>query len=67
MATRKTRKITFTDAYSGRAISCRVKWFEDFEEFSDDNCWTILSDYQRKKIEDFFGKMAAYYTKAEYH
>lgn len=59
-------KVRLTDEYSGRSINIITRleesdWTPDTYEFSFDN----LSDGQRKKIEDFFGGMAAYYTKSE--
>lgn len=57
-------KVRLTDAFSGRSIIVITelvnrRW--DMYEFSFES----LSDFQRKKIEDFFGKENAYHTKAE--
>lgn len=57
-------KVRLTDAFSGRSINVITelvnrRW--DMYEFSFES----LSDFQRKKIEDFFGKENAYHTKSE--
>ena len=53
------------DTYSGREINVIVRLaacdFSDDYEFKYD----CLSDSQRRKVEDFFGKTNAYYTKHE--
>ena len=52
-----------TDGYSGRSLSFRVdkgRWEGSVESGEK---WSWMSDGQRKKAEDYFGKMAAYYTK----
>lgn len=61
-------KVTLTDEYSGRSINliCKVDNIacgdeEDKYEYNPSN----LSDGQHKKIEDFFGKEAAYHTTSE--
>ena len=57
-------KVRLTDAFSGRIINVITKLVnteDDKYEFSFAN----LSDYQRKRIEDFFGRENAYHTKAE--
>ena len=57
-------KVRLTDAFSGRSINVVTKLVNtefDKYEFTFDS----LSDYQRKKIEDFFGKENAYHTKVE--
>ena len=57
-------KVRLTDAFSGRSINVITKLVnteDDKYEFSFAN----LSDYQRKRIEDFFGRENAYHTKAE--
>ena len=57
-------KVRLTDAFSGRSIHVITKLVNtemDKYEFTFDS----LSDFQRKKIEDFFGKENAYHTKAE--
>lgn len=54
-------KITLTDKYSGRSLNLRVseKMWANVETFGG---YSFLTDYQRKRVEDFFGKIAAYYT-----
>lgn len=57
-------KVRLTDAFSGRSINVITKLVNrrwDMYEFSFES----LSDFQRKKIEDFFGKENAYHTKVE--
>lgn len=57
-------KVRLTDAFSGRSINVITKLVNtemDKYEFTFDS----LSDFHRKKIEDFFGKENAYHTKAE--
>ena len=57
-------KVTLTDKFSNRSMNLIVELTNtenDKYEFTFDS----LSDGQRKKIEDYFGKMQAYYTKAE--
>ena len=57
-------KVRLTDAFSGRSINVittLVNTEFDKYEFSFAN----LSDFQRKKIEDFFGRENAYHTKVE--
>lgn len=57
-------KVRLTDAFSGRSINVITKLVNteyDKYEFSFSN----LSDYQRKRIEYFFGKENAYHTKSE--
>ena len=57
-------KVRLTDAFSGRSINVITKLVNtefDKYEFTFDN----LSDYQRKRIEDFFGIENAYHTEAE--
>lgn len=61
-------KVTLTDKYSNRSINiiCEV---ENIALVGESDKWwynpELLSDYQRKKIENFFGKMNAYYTSWE--
>lgn len=55
------RKIELLDEYSGRSLTLRVKE-KDWEKREWIGGWAFLTDYQRKRIESFFGKMAAYYT-----
>lgn len=57
-------KVRLTDDYSGRSINLIVRLVNtesDKYEFS----YGTLSDYQRKKIENYFGKMNAYYTSVD--
>lgn len=57
-------KVRLTDAFSGRSINVITKLVNtefDKYEFTFD----CLSDYQRKRIEDFFGRENAYHTKSE--
>ena len=57
---KKTVKVTLTDTYSNRSLNFRV----NASKFDDDieSKWQWLSDGQRKKAEDFFGKENAYHT-----
>lgn len=57
----KTKKITLkvVDTYSGRTIALRV----DKKRYENAEGWEWLSDYQRKRIEDFFGPIQAYHCK----
>lgn len=61
-------KVILTDNYSGRSINlmCEVENIANVGE-KDKYKYNseYLSDGQRRKIENFFGKMAAYYTTAE--
>ncbi len=61
-------KVMLIDEYTGRSLNlvCKVDNVAcgdepDRYEYNQKN----LSDGQRKKIEDFFGKENAYHTKAE--
>lgn len=63
----KATFVTLTDNYSDRSL--RLRFMRDLskydslkEYFSENEKWTWLTDGQRKKIEDFFGKVNAYYT-----
>lgn len=56
----KRTKIELTDKYSGRSIILSIKNYDEEEYW-----YNQISDGQRRKIEDFFGKMAAYYTNVE--
>ena len=51
--------VKVVNTYSGRAIALRV----EEKKFNNADNWEWLSDYQRKRIEDFFGKTQAYYCK----
>ena len=53
-------KIELTDKYSGRSIILSINNYDEEEYW-----YNQISDGQRRKIEDFFGKMAAYYTNVE--
>lgn len=55
-------KFAFTDEYSGRSINlvCATYIDENGTLYCD---WDSLSKYQRKRLESFFGGMAAYYAK----
>lgn len=55
------KKIELLDKYSGRSLILRVK-DKDWEKREYIGTWAFLTDYQCKRIESFFGKMAAYYT-----
>lgn len=55
------KRIELLDKYSGRSLILRVK-DKDWEKGEYIGGWAFLTDYQRKRIESFFGKMAAYYT-----
>lgn len=61
-------KVNLRDNYTGRNINiiCEVENVA-LNGQTDDWCYMskYLSDYQRKKIKDFFGVMQAYYTTAE--
>lgn len=62
MSNTKTKKVTLTDRYSGRSLAFRVthdKWENREYKYG----W--MTDYQRKRAENFFGEMAAYYTVIE--
>ena len=54
-------KVKLTDHFSGRSlvlICSLVNDYYDHYGFS----FSVLSDYQRRKIESYFGKLNAYYT-----
>ena len=54
-------KVQLTDQFSGRhlnIITYLVNDYSDHYGFS----FETLSDFQRRKIESFFGKLNAYYT-----
>lgn len=61
-------KVTLTDKYTGRSINliCDVENIANVGE-KDEYIYNpaYISDGQRRKIEKFFGKMAAYYTSSE--
>lgn len=53
-------RVELTDKYTGRSITLSIK------NYTDEEYWyNQISDGQRKKIENYFGKMAAYYTNVE--
>ena len=54
-------KVQLTDSYSGRNINVIVN-LENIEGDRYDFVWSCLSDYQRKKIENYFGSENAYHT-----
>lgn len=57
-------KVRLTGPYQGRSlvIICNlVNDYSDHYGFS----FSALSDYQRRKIESYFGKLNAYYTDVE--
>ena len=57
-------KVRLTDNYTGRSMNLIVRLVNtefDKYEFS----YGALSDYQQKKIENYFGKMNAYYTSVD--
>lgn len=59
-----TVNVTMTDNYSGRSLTFRTtrsKW----ESSLENGAWDWMSDGQRKKAEDFFGKENAYHTSME--
>lgn len=55
-------KFAFTDEFAGRAINLVCAAYID--EYGRLLCdWDSLSKGQRKRLENFFGTMAAYYAK----
>ena len=58
-------KVQLTDTYTGRSINIIANLEEDV--FTGDYIFSFhaLTDNQHKKIEDYFGKLNAYYTKSE--
>lgn len=58
-------KVQLIDTYSGRSINIIVNLVED--DYYGDYRFSFesLTDNQRKKIENYFGKINAYYTKSE--
>lgn len=57
-------KVRLTDAFSGRSIHVITK-LVNTEYYKYEFTFDSLTDFQRKKIEKFFGKENAYHTKAE--
>lgn len=51
-------KIIIRNRYSGRQLTllCDAKKY-----YNSEGRWDWLTDYQRKRIENYFGKMQAYY------
>lgn len=58
-------KVQLTDTYSGRSINIIANLEEDALTGNYIFTFDSLTDKQRKKIEDYFGKVNAYYTKTE--
>lgn len=58
------KKIEFTDSYSGRSLVLHFSE-KQFKLMEEGDWRDAITDYQRKRIENFFGKMNAYYTKVE--
>lgn len=57
-------KVKLTDNYSGRSLNI-ITNLTNIESNKYDFSFESLSDSQRAKIEKFFGKLNAYYTKHE--
>ena len=55
----KTITVKVVDTFSGRTLCLRT----NEKKFKNADEWESLTDYQRRRIEDFFGKMQAYYCK----
>lgn len=53
-------RIKLTDKYTGRSITLSIKNYT-----SEEYWYNQISNGQRRKIENFFGEMAAYYTSVE--
>ena len=58
------KKIEFTDSYSGRSLVLHFTE-KQFQILQDEDWTRAITDYQRKRLENYFGKMNAYYTKIE--
>ena len=58
------KKIEFTDSYSGRSLVLHFTE-KQFQILQDEGWTAAITDYQRKRLENYFGKMNAYYTKME--
>lgn len=57
-------KVQLIDSFSGRSINVVANLVNtEFDKY--EFAFESLSDYQRKKIEDFFGAYNAYYTNVE--
>jgi len=61
------RTAVISDSFSGRSINLHVN-SKQLDSINNpvSSRWEWLTDYQRKKIESFFGKTAAYYTTIEF-
>ena len=56
-------KVKLTDLYSGRNLVIVCALVEDsYNPGSYGFSYETLSDFQRNKIESYFGKLNAYYT-----
>lgn len=55
----KTVTVKVVDTYTGRTVALRVKK----QKLNNAENWDWLSDYQRKRIEAYFGKYQAYHCK----
>ncbi len=53
-------RVELTDKYTGRSITLSIKNYT-----SEEYWYNQISNGQRRKIENFFGEMAAYYTSVE--
>lgn len=51
--------VKVVDTFSGRTLAMRV----EEKRFNNADGWEWLSDYQRKRMETFFGKELAYHCK----
>ena len=60
------KTVVISDSFSGRSINLHVN-SKQLDSINNPVCsrWEWLTHYQRKKIESFFGEMAAYYTTIE--
>lgn len=57
-------KVQLTDTYTGRSINIIVNLINyEFDKYGFS--FETLTDNQRRKIENYFGKLNAYYTKSE--
>ena len=54
-------KVKLTDLYSGRSIVLICELVNDYFDHYGFS-YSSLSDFQRRKIESYFGKLNAYYT-----
>lgn len=51
--------VKVVDTFSGRTLAMRV----EEKRFNNADGWEWLTDYQRKRMETFFGKEQAYHCK----